>query len=48
MMKGTWRYFASEQLAIEEENIFRFDLGLLQNMPVVERWRQNGLLISNV
>ena len=48
MMKGSWRYFASEKQAIEEENIFRRDLGLLQNTPVMERWRQNGALISNV
>jgi hypothetical protein len=48
MMKGSWRYFASEKQAIEEENIFRRDLALMQNTPVNERWRQNGVLISNV
>jgi hypothetical protein len=48
MMKGSWRYFASEKQAIEEENIFRRDLALMQNTPVIERWRQNGVLISNV
>jgi len=48
MMKGSWRYFASEKQAIEEENIFRRDLASMQNTPVMERWRQNGVLISNV
>ncbi|MGB5424593.1 MAG: hypothetical protein WBN03_20675 [Desulfobacterales bacterium] len=48
MMKGSWRYFASEKQAIEEENIFRRDLASIQNTSVMERWRQNGALISNV
>ena len=48
MMKGSWRYFASEKQAIEEENIFRRDLASIQNTSVMERWRQNGVLISNV
>lgn len=48
MMKGSWRYFASEKQAIEEENIFRRDLASMQKTPVMERWRQNGVLISNV
>jgi hypothetical protein len=48
MMKGSWRYFASEKQAIEEENIFRRDLASMQNTPLTERWRQNGVLISNV
>jgi hypothetical protein len=42
MTKGSWRYFASEKQAIEEENIFRRDLALMQNTPVMERWRQTA------
>jgi hypothetical protein len=30
MMSGTWRYFASERQAIEEENIFRRQLAEMQ------------------
>lgn len=48
MMKGSWRYFASEAQAIEEENIFRRELALIQNTSVTERWGTNGVLISNV
>jgi hypothetical protein len=47
MMKGSWRYFASENQSFEEENIFRRELASMQNTPVTERWRQNGVLISN-
>jgi hypothetical protein len=48
MMKGSWRYFASERQAIEEENAFRRDLARMHNIPVTERWRKNGVLIHNV
>jgi hypothetical protein len=37
MMKGTWRYFASERQAIEEENVFRRDLARMQGKPATER-----------
>jgi hypothetical protein len=48
MMKGSWCHFASEDQAIREENIFRRELALMQNTSVTERWRSNGVLISNV
>jgi hypothetical protein len=48
MMNGTWRYFASERQAIEEENIFRRQLAKMQGRTPTQRFRKNGVLISEV
>jgi hypothetical protein len=48
MMNGTWRYFASEDQAIEEENIFRRQLAEQQGRPWQQRYRIDGILISDV
>jgi hypothetical protein len=47
MMNGSWRYFASEKQAIEEENIFRRDLAIMHQTPITERFRKTGVLVSN-
>jgi hypothetical protein len=47
-MNGTWRYFASEEQAIEEENIFRKELAELQNMPPTQRYRIRGVMIRDL
>ena len=41
-MQGQWRYFASEAQAIEEENIFRMELALLQGKEPRLRYRSHG------
>jgi hypothetical protein len=48
MMNGTWRYFASERQAIEEENIFRCQLAKIQGRTPTQRFRKSGVLISEV
>ena len=48
MMKGTWRYFKSEQQAIEEENDFRKDLALMQGKEPALRFGKRGVLIGDV
>jgi hypothetical protein len=48
MMNGTWRYFASERQAIEEENIFRRQLAKMQGRTPTQRFRKSGVLISEV
>jgi hypothetical protein len=48
MMNGTWRYFASERQAIEEENIFRHQLAEMQGRTPTQRFRVKGLPISEV
>ncbi len=45
MMNGSWRYFKSEQQAIEEENIFRQQLAKIQSKPFHERVYIGGLPI---
>lgn len=47
-MRGTWRYFDSEQQAIEEENIFRRELALIKGVPVTERAWLTGVPIESV
>jgi hypothetical protein len=47
MMKGTWRYYASERQAIEEENIFRKELARMQGKPPTERVGKAGVLVNN-
>jgi hypothetical protein len=42
MMNGSWRYFASERQAIEEENEFRRQLAELQQRPFAERVYVSG------
>lgn len=48
MMNGTWRYFASERQAIEEENIFRRQLAEMQGRLPTQRFRKSGVPISEV
>jgi hypothetical protein len=48
MMNGTWRYFASERQAIEEENIFRRQLAEMQGRKPSQRFRKSGVPISDV
>ncbi len=48
MMKGTWRYFKSEQQAIEEENDFRKDLALMQGKEPALRFGKRGVLNGDV
>lgn len=45
MMNGTWHYARSESQAIEEENIFRFQLARIKNRPYLERVYVNGIPI---
>jgi len=47
-MQGTWRYFASEKQAIEEENEFRKDLADINGEPVRLRYRSKGVMITSV
>jgi hypothetical protein len=48
MMNGTWCYFASERQAIEEENIFRWQLAERQGQIPTQRFRAKGVLISEI
>ncbi len=48
MMSGTWRYFDSEAQAIEEENIFRLQLAERQGRTATQRYRKDGVLISDL
>jgi hypothetical protein len=48
MMNGTWRYFASERQAIEEENIFRRQLAEIHDRIPTQRFRAKGLPISEI
>jgi hypothetical protein len=47
MMNGTWRYFASEDQAIEEENIFRRQLAEKQGRQWKMRYRIEGIPIGD-
>jgi len=47
MMNGTWRYFKSEQQAIEEENRCRRDQALIHDREPAYRFRKTGILISD-
>ncbi len=47
-MQGTWRYFASEKQAIEEENEFRKDLANINGEPVRLRYRSKGVMITKL
>lgn len=47
-MQGTWRYFASEQQAIEEENEFRQDWAKMNNEPLRLRYQIKGVLITSI
>lgn len=47
-MNGTWRYFNSEAQAIEEENIFRQELAILNNETPTIRHGKWGEKISDV
>jgi hypothetical protein len=46
MMNGTWCYFASERQAIQEENIFRRQLARMLGSPPTQRFRVEGMPIS--
>ncbi len=46
-MQGTWRYFASEKQAIEEENIFRQQLAITNNTLAHQRYSKSGELIQD-
>jgi hypothetical protein len=46
MMNGTWRYFASEAQAIEEENIFRRQTAEMLGRPATQRGRAAGVLVN--
>jgi hypothetical protein len=48
MMNGTWRYFASESQAIEEENIFRRQLAEMQKRAPTQRFHKSGVPIAEV
>jgi hypothetical protein len=48
MMNGTWRYYASEAQAIEEENIFRRQLAELSGRDMTQRYRKIGILKTDV
>jgi hypothetical protein len=48
MMAGTWRYFASERQAIEEENVFRQELAESLGKPPTRRFWKTGVLVNNV
>lgn len=45
-MQGTWRYFASEDQAIEEENIFREQLALQHKKAIALRFGKDGEAIT--
>ena len=47
-MSGTWRYFASEAQAIEEENVFRSQLAAIQGLTPTQRYRKTGVRISDI
>lgn len=47
-MNGTWRYFASEKQAIEEENAFRRDETEMHGRPATMRFRKSGVMISEL
>ncbi|MGS2716541.1 M91 family zinc metallopeptidase [Eionea flava] len=47
-MQGTWRYFASEAQAIEEENIFRTELAKKKNQTVALRFGKDGEKIGGL
>ena len=47
-MQGTWRYFASEKQAIEEENEFRIDLAEINGEKPRLRFRTRGVSISTL
>lgn len=47
-MQGTWRYFASEAQAVEEENIFRRELATNKNQTVALRFGKDGERISDL
>lgn len=48
MMAGTWRYFASERQAIEEENVFRKEPAARQGKPSAKRFWKTGVPASSV
>jgi hypothetical protein len=48
MMNGTWLYFASERQAIKEENLFRLQLAEIQGRMATQRFRKNGVPISDI
>jgi hypothetical protein len=48
MMNGSWRYFASERQAIEEENIFRSQLAQKLGSTPTQRYRANGISIRDL
>ena len=45
-MRGTWRYFASEKQAIEEENIFRIQQADQNGIEPKLRFRKSGFLVE--
>lgn len=47
-MNGTWRYFASEKQAIEEENVFRQEIAQLNNTPLNQRYGKWGEKITDI
>ena len=47
-MNGSWRYFDSEGQAIEEENIFRREMAVLNGDSVTERFWKTGIPIESV
>ncbi len=47
-MNGTWRYFDSEGQAIEEENIFRRELAMVDDVRVTERVWKTGVPIESL
>jgi hypothetical protein len=47
-MQGTWRYFASEEQAIEEENEFRIDLAKINGEKPRLRYRTRGVAIKSI
>ena len=48
MMNGTWRYFASERQAIEEENIFRRELAKMHGRTPTQRLYITGMPITDI
>ncbi len=48
LMQGTWRYFASEKQAIEEENEFRVDWAKMNGEKPRLRYHTNGVLITTI
>ncbi len=48
LMQGTWRYFASEKQAIEEENDFRIDWAKVNGEKPRLRYHTNGVLITTI